>query len=198
MVPVELPKVQREELTCQGDNASTQIRNRRGKSSRQKDRSVPCTSAVIDGGGMGGGVRGRRSEARGAPRAALEVSASRSLAKTPRLWIDLSARRERHLPWDHPNICVPIFYEFREHEGQPFMVLPLLEGQTLRDRLAAGGEFTSEELLSLAIQITDGLATAHSKGIIHRDIKPGKHLRDPSVSAKRRIFRLRPGEAAGI
>jgi eukaryotic-like serine/threonine-protein kinase len=86
---------------------------------------------------------------------------------------------------DHPNIC-PI-YEFGEHDDQPFMVMPLLEGQTLRERIAArisnarAGEskgrphkaaFTTEELLNLALQIADGLQTAHEKGIVHRDIKP--------------------------
>jgi serine/threonine protein kinase len=72
---------------------------------------------------------------------------------------------------DHPNICA--IHEFGEHEGQPFMVMPLLEGQTLRDRIAARGTpLATDELLSIAIQITEALETAHQKGIIHRDIKP--------------------------
>jgi serine/threonine protein kinase len=72
---------------------------------------------------------------------------------------------------DHANICA--IHEFGEHDGQPFMVMPLLEGQTLRDRIAASAApFTTDELLSIAIQVADGLDAAHEKGIIHRDIKP--------------------------
>jgi serine/threonine protein kinase len=72
---------------------------------------------------------------------------------------------------NHPHICT--IYEFGGYEGQPFIVMELLEGQTLRERLGNARErLQMNELIDLAIQITDGLDAAHQKGIIHRDIKP--------------------------
>jgi serine/threonine protein kinase len=75
---------------------------------------------------------------------------------------------------EHPNIC-PI-YEFGEHEGKPFLVMQLLEGQTLRELLSVTTRATSllelPQLIDLALQIIEGLDAAHHHGIIHRDIKP--------------------------
>ncbi len=72
---------------------------------------------------------------------------------------------------NHPHICT--IYEVEEYEGQPFIVMELLEGETLRDRLAASeGALALEPLLDIALQVTDGLVDAHERGIIHRDIKP--------------------------
>ena len=74
---------------------------------------------------------------------------------------------------DHPNIC-PI-YEFGEHAGLPFLVMPLLQGRILRDRVAESvarrEAFPLEDLLSVGLDISAGLQAAHEKGIIHRDIK---------------------------
>jgi Tol biopolymer transport system component/tRNA A-37 threonylcarbamoyl transferase component Bud32 len=70
---------------------------------------------------------------------------------------------------NHAHICT--LYDIDEHDGQPFLVMELLEGRTLRDFIR--GELpTTEFLLDLGIQIADALEAAHAKGIVHRDIKP--------------------------
>ena len=82
---------------------------------------------------------------------------------------------------NHPNICT--IYAIEEHEGQPFIAMELLEGETLRELISAAvaspltasnqrAPLQLDKLLDVAIQVTEGLDAAHRQGIIHRDIKP--------------------------
>jgi serine/threonine protein kinase len=74
---------------------------------------------------------------------------------------------------NHPNICT--IHGIEDSEGQTFIVMEFVEGQTLRDKTVgriADSPIQLKQALEIGIQIADGLAAAHEKGIVHRDLKP--------------------------
>jgi serine/threonine protein kinase len=79
---------------------------------------------------------------------------------------------------NHPNILV--VYDIGTHNGAPYLVTELLEGQTLRERLH-DGVLPPRKSLEYAIQVSQGLAAAHEKGIVYRDLKPDNIFRRTDV-----------------
>ena len=82
---------------------------------------------------------------------------------------------------NHPNICT--IHAIEQHDRQQFIVMELLEGHTLAEKMGRQ-PFPVDQFLPLAIQITDALESAHAKGIVHRDIKPANIFVTPRNQVK--------------
>ncbi len=88
---------------------------------------------------------------------------------------------------DHPNICT--VYEIDEAEGQTFIAMAHIKGESIKDKIISG-PLDINEALNIVIQVADGLQEAHEKGIIHRDIKPANIMLTVKDQAKIMDFGL--------
>src|SRR5512135_316690 len=96
---------------------------------------------------------------------------------------------------NHPGICT--VYAIEQHQGRPFIVMELIKGSTLAEKMGRQ-PFAIGVLLDLGIQIADALESAHSKGIAHRDLKPANLMINDRGQVKILDFGLAKVENAGV
>jgi serine/threonine protein kinase len=82
---------------------------------------------------------------------------------------------------NHPHICT--IHDIQDNNGQPFIVMEKLEGESLKQRIH-GKAMDTEQLLDIAVQAADALSASHAKGIVHRDIKPANIFLTPGGQVK--------------
>ncbi len=88
----------------------------------------------------------------------------------------------------HPGVVA--LFDFGPHEGGAYLVMELLEGETLTDRLASAGQLSPATVIDIGVQLAEALAAAHAMGVVHRDLKPDNIVLVPD--------RMRPGRERAV